>query len=313
MARLTEAPPADADRSAGAVRAQMTDERLLVPLDGSAESNAALPLARTLADVMGLPIRLLRVVPLEDLQTGHQARMNLYRIAEELASSGLSVESIVREGPPGEEILAEIQTTPIGLVVMRTHGRAGLSRAILGSVTERVLRDAHLPMVLLRPGGHRVTKLAKLLVPVDGTPGGAVALGAAVGLARQSGASIKLIQITVPLAMQQPMVGGFGSMAYIDPAWDEQALASAKGYVAGLQANLQAQGLDATGQAMRALDVAEAIVEVATTDATDMVVMSTHALTGPARAVLGSVADAVVRSAPCPVLLVRRAQCPGPA
>src|SRR5438105_14586713 len=98
---------------------------------------------------------------------------------------------------------------------------------------------------------------------------------------------------------------GYGPVMYIDPAWDEEALRSAQTYVDGLSGRLQTSGLQVESKAVRG-EVAATIDAVAEETNADMVVMSTHALTGPARAVLGSVADSVVRTSHRPVLLVRR-------
>jgi nucleotide-binding universal stress UspA family protein len=76
------------------------------------------------------------------------------------------------------------------LIITRTHARAGLGRAVLGSVTERVLSVSGVPVLLLRPGRRRVTYVRTLLVPIDGSPGGAVALGTAIGLAQATGAAL---------------------------------------------------------------------------------------------------------------------------
>jgi nucleotide-binding universal stress UspA family protein len=95
-------------------------------------------------------------------------------------------------------------------------------------------------------------------------------------------------------------------MAYYDPAWDEETLASAETYVAALVKRLQSAGLVASGEARMAADVAGNICSVAQQETADLIVMSTQALTGPARALLGSVADAVVRTAHCPVVLIHR-------
>src|SRR5215831_4890171 len=180
----------------------MTSSTILVPLDGSPESNAALPLARTLAKAMAAPVTLLHVMTHADREATRAATSNLRDIARELAGSGISVDSTVRSGRAADEILEEVRQRAPSLVVMRTHGRAGIERAILSSVSERVLSRCAAPVVLMRPGLRRITGIHKLLVPVDGSPGGAVALGMAMGVARSTGAAIKLVQICQPLAMQ---------------------------------------------------------------------------------------------------------------
>jgi nucleotide-binding universal stress UspA family protein len=277
---------------------------ILVPLDGSAESNAALPAARTIAQAFGAPVKLLRVLAPDERGNSADATQNLQRIAGELANSGIHVDAVVRYGDAAEEILDESRANPSALIVMRTHGRVGLERAFLGSVTQQVLKQSRVPLVLLRPGGRRLTTIRNLVVPVDGSPGGALALGAAVGLAQATGASIKLLQVAVPMPIQTAY--DYSGMAYYDPAWDEEALAGAETYVAALVKRLQTAGLVAAGEARMAADVAGTIRAVAEQETADLIVMSTHALTGPARALLGSVADVVVRTAHCPVLLIHR-------
>jgi nucleotide-binding universal stress UspA family protein len=285
---------------------ELKPKKVLVPLDGSALSNAALPLVRTLARATHASVTLLRVMPRRDPLASLQAEEHLQKIAEELAGSGLTVASVVREGRAVDEILAQARALPAGLVVMRTRGRAGLERALLGSVTEQVLKHGDVPLVLMRPGERRVTAIRQLVVPVDGSPGGGLALDTAVKLARTTGASITLVQVAVPVATQVPVAYDMGGTSYYDPAWDDEILTSATDYVAATVEQLRANGLSVDGEAFTAPGAAEGIVEFADKHAADLVVMSTHALTGPARALMGSVADAVVRTAHCPVLLVRR-------
>ena len=287
--------------------------RILVPSDGSAESNAALPLARTVARATGGSITVLRVLQpgdsADDRTTVAAARQNLQRIADELASDTLRVSALVRQGNPANEILQAATFTKSDLIIMRTHGRAGLGRAVLGSVTERVLADSTVPVLLVRPGGRRITQVSRVLVPVDGSPGGAVALATALAVTKINQASVRLLEVLVPLSLQAwSNVSGFYGGVYYDPAWDEAAARSARSYVDALVSQLRKDGVNVSGSTREGPDVAHCLVAEADEVGADMIVMSTHALTGVARAVLGSVADAVVRTANCPVLLVRRAE-----
>jgi nucleotide-binding universal stress UspA family protein len=280
---------------------------ILVPLDGTAQSNAALPLARTVAQATGGAITLMRVVPEDSGTTTRQVNDELERIAMELTASVPEVKAVVRQSRDvAHEILAQIAEQSADLVVMRTHGRSGVGRAVLGSVTQHVLANGRVPVMLLRPGGRRVTRIGKLLVPVDGSPGGTLALGLGVQLSRATAASIQLLEVAVPLTSVVYAGYGYGGMTYYDPAWDEEALSSARTYVQGLVARLRAANLKAEGEACQGPLVAEAVVSAADAANADIIVMSTRALIGPARAVLGSTADAVVRTAHCPVLLVHR-------
>ena len=252
-----------------------------------------------------MSITLVHVVALEDLGTSDSTAFNLKRIASELAESGISVDSAVRHGRAGKEILAEIHDRSAALIVMRTHGRFGVERAILGSVADQVLTHCRVPVVLMRPGEHRVTSIHTLVVPVDGSPGDEIAVRAAMDLAQATGAVINLVQVTVPLAMQGTVVYDDGGAGYYDSEWDDETVAAARGYVDGVVARLQESGVRADGEAPVAPNAAQAIVDTAESNAADLIIMSTRALTGPARTLLGSVANEVVGTAHCPVVLLR--------
>jgi nucleotide-binding universal stress UspA family protein len=280
-------------------------ERLLVPLDGSAQAAVALPLAQALARQTGAAMRLLRVVPVVGKGTkdpgANEAKSNLTEIAAELSAGDIRVDIDVRTADDaGAAIVREARDWAANAIVMATHGRSGLARVVRGSVAQRVLAESPVPVVLLRPGGRRVTKITTVLVPVDGTPGSSLALGAAVPLARDTGARLVLLQVVTPF-LQDYLPDGI----IVDPAWDEAMCASARQYVNTLAERLQESGIDTTGVVTLG-STAKEIVRAADELGADVIVMSTHALTGPARTLLGSVADEVVRTAHQPVALVRQ-------
>lgn len=68
-----------------------------------------------------------------------------------LEAAGFAVSVVIKFGDPAEEILAYIETEPIDLIAMTTHGRTGVSRLIMGSVAEKVLHRVSLPVLLLHP------------------------------------------------------------------------------------------------------------------------------------------------------------------
>ena len=279
--------------------------RILVPLDGTPESNAALPAARTMAHATGASVFLLQVLESPEAEAlAKDTAEKLRRVADELAGSGLRVESAVLPGQAANEILQQVHEQGADLVIMRTRGHAGIQRAVMGSVAERLLSRSDVPIIMLRPGGRRLDRIANLLVTVDGSPGGALALAKAVELAKATGAQIRLIQVVVPMALHT--LAPEGGLMYYDPAWDDEALSAAQTHVAGMLTRLREAGVVANGEGFMAPDIATCIVQAADDNASDLIVMSTHALTGLQRALLGSVADAVVRTASCPVLLLRR-------
>src|SRR6266508_798586 len=153
-------------------------KHILVPLDGTPQSNSALPLTRTLARATGASVTLLRVrLPGED----RQQLAALQRVEAELSSSDIQVNSVVRDGDPVDQIIDQVRADSTDLVVMRTHGRSGIGRAVLGRVTERVVAEGGVPVILLRAGGRRINQLRSILVPLDGSPGSL--LGLAIPLA----------------------------------------------------------------------------------------------------------------------------------
>jgi len=290
--------------------------KILVPLDGTPEAAVALTPARTVAKATGAAVCLLTVID-ADASEADQARrtLELEGAAAELRNHCPRVDTAVRRGAPAAEIVAVAIEVGADVVAMATHGRGGLERALLGSVTQDVLATTSVPVLLVRPGGHEMTKLAVILVPVDESPGGALALASAVPLARSVNARLVLLDVAVPFVAYMIMsesLYGMGSLSAFDPAWDEETLGGAQRYASGMADHLRSVGVrvDAMAVAGEILQpktsVADAIMRSADEVEADLIVMSTHALTGPARALLGSVADAVVRNAHRPVLLLRR-------
>jgi nucleotide-binding universal stress UspA family protein len=142
---------------------------LIVPLDGSSLAEAALPLARGLAKALGGHILLVGAIPtpgqLIAVQGGaigtyvgsdharlvNEAKEYLEAIVRSLAASGLSAEASVRQGRPATEIGEAAREHTVAAVVMATHGRTGLVRAVLGSVAGEILHQGTSPVILVRP------------------------------------------------------------------------------------------------------------------------------------------------------------------
>lgn len=140
--------------------------RILVPVDFSLCSRQALPWAQALASAFGAKLVLLHIleeVPLAGLYGEYVnavrgvtpeaiawAKEELQRLAEELAASGVDVKSHVEVGYPPASIPDFARGEAVDLMVIASHGRHGLSRFLLGSVTEKVLRAAPCPMLIVR-------------------------------------------------------------------------------------------------------------------------------------------------------------------
>ena len=145
-------------------------QHILVPLDGSPLAEAALGPALALADKFGSEITLLRVsvqpyLPTDGLNASYadliaglreqalaDARTYLATQQGSLRQQGYSVHAQVTElEPVAEAILNVAEADKVDTIVMSTHGRGGLSRWVYGSVADRVLRHAHVPVLLIRP------------------------------------------------------------------------------------------------------------------------------------------------------------------
>lgn len=142
--------------------------RILVPLDGSEQSEAVLAVVERLAGPRDLMLSLLEVIApfpaaaqarltqLKDLIAFRRAEAERYltKVAEPLVDEGVRVTWAVQYGRPAELITAAAAEERADLIAMATHGRRGLERLFFGSVAEEVLRSASVPVLLLK-GGER--------------------------------------------------------------------------------------------------------------------------------------------------------------
>jgi nucleotide-binding universal stress UspA family protein len=133
-------------------------DTILLPTDGSDAAENAAAHAIDIARRYDATIHTVYVVDTSmgvSLGTGEPLRSKLeqegdaaiQRIEELVTEAGLDVTGEKRDGSPHEEILAAARESEADLVVMGTHGRTGLDRYLLGSVTERVVRSADVPVL----------------------------------------------------------------------------------------------------------------------------------------------------------------------
>jgi nucleotide-binding universal stress UspA family protein len=286
---------------------------VVVPLDGSQEATAALPTARAIAVPVGARMSLVRVVrrPAGSFASHademREAATYLDGIVhKKLHSAELSISTHVRSGEIAAEILNQVHDVGPDVIVMATRGRGGVRRAVLGSVASELVAESPVPVILLRTNSHLSPTLKALLVPLDGSPESAEVLPSATALARATGAHVLLLRVVTPVPAWVLQQSSFiyDAGLYLDPDWDNAAYVEARNYVMDLAARLTLQGISADGLALIG-DVARTSTRTAVGVKADLVVMSMHGRTGAARAVLGSVADTVVRSSLTPVMLLR--------
>lgn len=142
--------------------------KVIVPLDGSAFAETVLPHATALARRMDLGVTLLRVAPedaplfsdsvsLADILAGMQekaatgARDYLSGVARRLRDSGLDVDEVMLQGKASSRITEYAKGAEHGMIAITTHGRSGVSRLLLGSIAEAVIRESGCPVLVVRP------------------------------------------------------------------------------------------------------------------------------------------------------------------
>jgi nucleotide-binding universal stress UspA family protein len=139
-------------------------KRILLPLDGSATSEQALPHAIAQAKQFGAMLILLRVLePLPHVrgmsvgdiatikqQTTEWAQEYLDQLVANAQERGISAQAAIVEGQPNVTILQFAEKNQVDLIVISSRGRSGLSRWLMGSVADRVVRGATVPVLLVR-------------------------------------------------------------------------------------------------------------------------------------------------------------------
>ncbi len=191
-----------------------------------------------------------------------------------------------------------------GLIVMSTHGRSGLGRWLYGSVTDYVLRETAIPILLVPLHADRslpTDRRLRVLVPLDGPELAEEAIGTADLLAGSLDAELIVLRVVEPRSY--PLYGDGYTYLPID---QDAELAVARQYLQVQVDRLQAQDKRVTARATIGKP-SSVVAQVARDVEADIVMMATHGRSGLARLVLGSTATATLQQADVPVLLVRPA------
>ncbi len=200
---------------------------------------------------------------------------------------------------PETAIVEHATEHDVDLVVMGTHGRKGMDRLLSGSVAEEVVRQAPCPVfTVLAQDDRAETPIDRVLVPVDLSEQSALVVDHAAALADTYGAPIDLLHVVEEAAF--PSAYGMDPLTPSQPDVQERAGEALEALVAEIEnVDVPINTHVLAGYAARD------IVDFATEHAADLIVMATHGRTGLQRFLIGSVAEKVVRSAPCPVFTVK--------
>jgi nucleotide-binding universal stress UspA family protein len=273
--------------------------RILIPLDGSEGAEAAVGAVMPLIRAFSANVSLLHM--LEEDETAREAAASLERVADGLRAQGIGADIHVRSEKPSEEILAMARDSGADLIAMSTHGRTGLARVLVGSVTEEVLRRAEVPVFVCRPGVAPAT-FGSVLVALDGSDRAEEVLPDAVSVARALKVPVLVLRVAPPIVT----AGGLGEFGMVVPSEDPMP------YLRKVCWQIAAEGVEARPVA-RTGHAAGEILRYAEEGAAGMICMTTHGRGGLTRFILGSIAEEVLRHAPCPALVRRMATAPRPA
>jgi nucleotide-binding universal stress UspA family protein len=232
-------------------------------------------------------------------QARQDGERQLAVVEQELTDSGVTaVEVRQPAGIPSEEIKNAARDIGADLVVVGTRGRTGLEAILLGSTAERVIKDAPCPVLAVpaTPGPRLTPSLQHVMAALDFSSPSLDAVEYAIQVANQFGAKMTLIHVVEPIYYEE-----LGRQS-VEPQWEKWV--NWRAQLEQLAGTVSSFGL-ATEAIIRGGMPAESIVDCAKKQGCDFIVMGTHGRRGWSRFRFGSVAEAVLRQAPCPVLTVK--------
>lgn len=308
-------------------------KRILVPLDGSARAESAIPVAARIARAYGATITLLRIAetPVEygpylappasyakEAIEADIAQLKAYlsKAAQAEALAGVDVEVKALFGAVAPTIIAAAQAYHSSLIVMCSHGYTGFKRWMLGSVADKVARHTPVPILILREGAPwpatELKQPVRALVALDGSPLSEAVfepvayLVAGLAYSTSHQGELRLLRVVdLPFAS-----GRTRSQTNVDSMSKEQAVLIAQDYLKSLTARLDEGGLANLDIAVKTSvesdpDIAEAIIKQAEGGAVDLIAMATHGRGGMEHFVMGSVTERVLHHSKLPMLIVR--------
>jgi nucleotide-binding universal stress UspA family protein len=294
-------------------------KRILVPVDFSPFSLHALRYGSAIARHKGADLYLLHVIQdltpisvggdgivptaasdyLEQLESSAEEALTQLPINSWFDGSNVRRQTVI--GSPWECIVEFAASHDIDLICLGTHGRGGLSRLVLGSVAERVIQHAPCRTLIVRrherefvDAEHPQPALKRVLVPVDFSDMSQSALEEGRSLAREWGAQLHVLHVVED---NSPTVSQIALAYPVFQSYVHELVKAGQTQLDALQLPDQAVKKVVLG------DPTGKINDYADEQAIDLIVMGTHGRTGPSHWLLGSVAERVARSAPCPVLV----------
>jgi nucleotide-binding universal stress UspA family protein len=202
------------------------------------------------------------------------------------------VKTVCEEGEVHERIVDLADAENCDVIVMGKRGLRRIERALIGSVTARVIGHTQRDVLVVPLG--TVVGWKKIVLATDGSKHSAKAMERAISFAKSYGGELRVISVVdVPTEFYAEA-----------PQAVDDLVRKAKGYVADVKKQAEAEGVKAetfVGEA----EADEAITNLAKEQNADMIIIGSHGRTGLRRLLMGSVAEKVIGYAPCPVLVVK--------
>jgi len=279
---------------------------ILFPTDGSDAAETALDAAIAAADAHDATLHVLYVADtnqpslaniqgeVTDVLEG-EGRDIVDDAAGCARNAGVDTVAEVVQGGPSRTICEYVDDRGVDLVVMGTRGGRDIERIILGSVTERVVRNGAAPVLVVPPESDREYPPESILVGTDGSEGSDVAVDEGLEIAEATDATLHVVSV-----LESNVLGidvGSSQIAEAREERDEELFAP-------VSERADDRGV-AVETAVEEGDVVDRLNEYVATNDIDLVVVGTHGRTGLDKRILGSVTENLMRSASVPVLSVR--------
>lgn len=290
--------------------------KILVPLDGSALAESALPQAVAVAKALAAEIAVLRV---QEPRAGELVDSVAWRIlraegsaytkavAARLCAQGVRAVAILAEGNPVEEILKQVGQQAVDLVVLASHGHNGPQAFSLGSTAHKLLSRAGTSVLVVRasePPREAEVQFLRVMVPLDGSQRARWALLQAVPLVRSCQGELLLAHVVAC----PPLVG------LTPPTPEEEELAHklverdrrlARRYLGEMQELLAGSGVRSRSLLLESPHIVQTLDKVAADEKVSLMVVSAHGCSGVAPWPYGSVADRLIHHGTSPLLVLQ--------
>lgn len=296
---------------------------IMVPTDGSGFDREAIRVALRIAERSDAKVRLVRVLATgsifdmtaktngtnvsdEIVQSGRDAALSeLYALAAECrVTSKADIRVDLHGGPIGDVLQGYARRHDVDLIVISTHGRSGISRLSLGSVTDSLIRHTTIPVLVVKPptsylNPRVIEAFKRIVVPLDGSTLAEQILPRVLELAKLEDAEITLLSVLIPHSYSQKEI--------VDSTlpWWSKDVTKAQSYLFRVAGDLRRNGVVVTTDVVIGDNVASAIGDFAGREKADLIAIATHGRGGLARLIRGSVADAVMHSARVSMLVFK--------